>query len=271
MLFPVQREAALNAQNALFGAGACLGPLLARFSLAQFNDYRPAYLCTAALLAAPALPLLAGLPRKQAPDRAGGSILGSLFRAERRMWAYAALSFFYLGAEIGFGGWIVPVLQQMAHLSAVAAAPIASVYWLFLALGGVPTAVLLQRGVRPARIVVTAAASAAVVAATLALFGSIVPVAALTAALMGLSLSPILPLNLAAAGHLASARTPASMGRSTALVLTAAQLGGTVLPLFQGFLLTLGAQAAIGETCLCSLCMLTIQYATMRGPRDLTA
>jgi len=267
-LFPLQREAALNAQNAFFGAGAFLGPLLVRFSLVQFSGYQAAYMAAAALLALPVLPFLVGLPAGRLTGRGIGNNSSDRFLiGERRMWAHAALSFFYLGTEIGFGGWIVVVLQHIAHLSAIAAAPIASVYWLFLALGGVPTAFLLHQGVLPARIIATAAAGAVAVTAALALFGAVIPVAVITAALLGLTLSPILPLNIAAAGRLASAQSPGTMGSSTALVLMAGQLGGTILPSLQGVLLTVGPKAAIGETCVCSLFMLGIQHTIIQHQR----
>jgi fucose permease len=262
MLFPARREAVLNASNACFGAGACLGPVLAQLSLVHTNDYRPAYVVTSALLALPLVPLFIALPRRQAQPRAQGSLLDGLLRVDRRMWAYAALSFFYLGTEIGFGGWIVAIMQHLADLSAVAAAPLASLYWLLLALGGIPTAVLLQRGVTPDRIIVSAAATAAAAAAALACLGAALPIAIPAVALFGLSLAPILPLNLAAAARLASAHSPDAMGSSTALVLMAGQLGGTLLPLLQGMLLTLGPRAAIAESCACSLCMLVIERAS---------
>ena len=260
-LFPDHREASLNVQNACFGLGAFLAPLLARFSLLQFGAYQPAYVITAAMLAIPVVPLWIGLPAGRTYGQSRHHVSSRFMINDRRMWAYAVLSFFYLGTEIGFGGWIVVMLQRMSHLTPVAAAPIASIYWLMLAVGGVPTAVLLHRGVPPAGIISTSAACAAATAIALMFFGAVIPVAVVTAALMGAFLSPILPLNIAAAGRRAHERSPGTMGSSTALVLMAGQLGGTVLPPLQGLLLTVGPRVAIAQACVGSLAILAIQHA----------
>lgn len=262
-LVPARSEAILNGLNAFFGAGAFLAPLLAGFYLTRLADYTPVYLTAAVLLALPALPLWIGLPRGRM-GQAGDIARARTLLAEPLLWAHAAISFFYLGAEIGFGGWVVAVLQHTAHLSPAAAAPVAALYWLFLALGGLPTAYLLHHGTAPARIITAGALGAALAAALFVAFSHVVPVAVVAAALIGLSFSPILPLNIAAAVRVAGLRAPGAIGGATALVLMCGQMGAAALPPVQGLLLGVTPGLAVAMTCVCSLLMLGLQRAITR-------
>ena len=259
-LYPERSESVLNMLNALFGTGAFLAPLIAGFSLVRLGGYAPAYVTTAVLLAIPAVLLFVGLP----PGRPDGAEHATHLRALlsiRILWAYAAISFLYLGAEIGFGGWIVVIVQQMAHVSAAAAAPIAAVFWLFLALGGIPTGLLLQRGVAPGRLVAVGAGVAALTAVALALAGTAAALAAALAALLGLAFAPIFPLTIAGAVRVVARQAPGAVGGATALVLMAGQFGAATVPPLQGQLLRGGTLAAVAVTAACALAMLVIQRA----------
>lgn len=261
-LFPERGESVLNLLNAMFGAGAFLGPLIARFALLQAGDYAPVFASCAALLAISVPLMVMALPPRVDTHRERAPLRVAL--AEPLLWAHAGLAFVYLGAEIGFGGWIVAILQHSARLSPTSAAPIASLYWLSLALGGVPTALLMRRGMAaPAIVLINAAVATA--AAVLLLAGSgVVPLAALAAAWLGLSFSPIYPLNIAAALRMIGARTPQAIGAVGSVVLTAGQLGAATLPPLQGQLLRFGSPPAIGIVCVYGLIMLGLQHTIMR-------
>jgi fucose permease len=261
-LYPERGEAALNALNAFFGTGAFLAPLLGEASVAWLGSYTPAFVVTAALFTLPGLLLYAGLPRAtSAPVDAARTRLPLLLR-ERWLWARGAIAFLYLGAEIGFGGWIVTVLQHADHLSPEAAAPVAALFWLCLALGGIVTGYALRRGVSSAHLVLTGAGAATVTAGALALFSGVTPLAVFAAGLMGLSFAPIFPLNVAIVGRIAGRRALGAVGGATALVLMAGQLGGGVLPFCQGLLLGLGPGATVALTCLCSALIFVVQRAS---------
>lgn len=266
LLYPERREGALNALNALFGCGAFLAPLLVDASLTRLDGYLPAYVVTAALLAVPIVPLWWGLPplRHDGVSAERGPRLGQI---ARRLWAPAGMGFLYLGVEVGFGGWIVAIAQRLDGLSATAAAPIAALFWLFLALGGVPTALLLHRGVAPARIVGMGALGAGLVALLLAVAGALTPLAVVCAALMGLALAPIFPLTLAWAGRTTAAWSPDDMAGATSFVLVVSQVGAAILPPLQGFLLRAGPAPALVMTALGALLILPIQRAALRRQR----
>jgi len=262
-LYPERRERVLNVLNALFGAGAFLGPLVAGFALARLGEYLPAYAAVAVLLALPLPSLLRGLPRQAAaPDDQGQGESMRALLARRALWTPIAIGFLYLGAEIGFGGWIVAILQRAARLSPRDAAPAVAVFWLFLALGGIPTGYLLRHGVAPARIVQGSAALAALASATLIVSGGVVPVAVAACAMVGLFFAPIFPLTIAAAVDAAGARAAGAVGGATSLVLVAAQIGAATIPPLQGLLLRAGPGWALAVTCGCSLLILAVRSAT---------
>jgi len=266
LLYPERREGVLNALNASFGAGAFLAPLLAGLALARLGGYRPAYAAVAFLLAVPVAPLLFGLPDHTKnrgdgdDDGARGTGIVALL-ARRALWPPLAIGFLYLGAEIGFGGWIVTILRRATGLSAGDAAPAAAVFWLFLALGALPTAYLLRHGVASARIVGVSALLAALATAALGLAGAVTPLALAACALVGLFFAPIFPLTIAMAGR-AAGTAAGGVGSATALVLVAAQIGGATLPPLQGLLLGAGPGAALAVTGVCSLLILTVQGVT---------
>ena len=263
-LYPERRESVLNILTALFGTGAFLAPLAASFSLVHLGGYAPAYIATAVLLAVPAVLLAVGLPAGR-PEGAEHSAHLRELLAVRALWAYGAISFLYLGAEIGFGGWIVVIVHTMAHVSIATASPIAALFWLFLAVGGAPTGYLLHRGVAPGRLVALGAGTAVVAALGLALGGTTAGLAAALAALIGLAFAPIFPLTIAGAVRVVATRAPGAVGGATALVLMAGQLGAATVPPLQGLVLRGGTLAAIAVTGACSLAMLLIQRAISRA------
>ena len=177
---------------------------------------------------------------------------------------YSAMGFLYLGVEIGFAGWIPVLGRRLDHLDEVAAASVGSVGWLCLALGGIPTAFLLQRGLAPSRLISTGASGVMAAAAALALWGGAAPVAVACCAAVGFSLSPIFPLILAGTGRVAGARSPGQAGGATGLVLVAAQLGAATLPPLQGFLLGLAPAAALIVTFGGGLLILALGSLTTR-------
>ncbi len=262
LLYPERSERVLNILNALFGVGAFLAPVLVGLALARLGGYRPAYIAVAALLALPILPLWIGLPprsqrQRRGIDRAGHGGGTRALLARRALWAPMAVGFLYLGAEIGFGGWIVAILRRTAYMSAGDAAPAVALFWLCLALGGLPTAYLLRRGTAPTRIIRWGAAGAACATAALALFGANVPLALTACALVGFSFAPIFPLTIAAAARAGGSASGA--GGATSLMLVAAQLGAATLPPLQGVLLGVGPTPALALTCACSLLIMATQ------------
>ncbi|HEX8036371.1 MAG TPA: MFS transporter [Ktedonobacterales bacterium] len=255
-LYPTRRAAVLTWLNVCFGVGAFLTPLAAGLSLVRLGGYTPAYIAGAVIVALPILPLILGLPASDssaaARSTSGLTAVLTLLR-DRTLRLMMLLAALYLGAEIGFGGWVVSIVARMTHLPPAQLAPTASAFWICLAAGGAPTTLLLRRGVPPRRLIVLGALAAAIAAMLLLVVGGSVPLAIACCALLGLAFAPILPLATSlAVGHGAA---DGSDGARIAAVFTIGQIGAATLPALQGALLGIGVGPALGMTAACGLGM----------------
>lgn len=258
-LYQERRATVLTWLNVCFGVGAFLTPLAAGLSLSRLGGYSTAYIAGAVIVALPIVALSVGLPVSPsgaARQSAGLGMVPMLLR-DRNMQLLMAISGLYLGAEIGFAGWIVSIVARMTHLPPAQLAPAASAFWVCLAVGGAPTALLLHRGVSPRRLIVSGALVSAVGVALLLVVGGSAPLAVASCALIGLAFAPILPLTTALAvgqGQGAGARD-GSDGARIAAVFTTGQIGAATIPALQGALLGMGVGPALGLSAACALAM----------------
>jgi FHS family glucose/mannose:H+ symporter-like MFS transporter len=234
--FEERAAAMLNLLGATFGAGAVAGPLI----LAATGGYRVPF-CAGALLAAGAVALARDLPRTGPPPDA--------VRPPTRVGlvaGFVAVVALYVGTESGIGGWEATSLLA-GGTGAAAAASWTSGYWAALTVGRL-LAIPLALRVAPA-----ALAAGSLVAAAGGLGLAHVPGAAPAAyTLAGLALGPVFPTVLAWLAVVAPrSRT------STAMVFSAGQLGGIVLPVLIGRLVDVGSPAVIPSAVLgVALCCL---------------
>lgn len=254
-LYPERRGHVLTWLNVCFGIGAFLTPLAAALSVTRFGGYALAYLAGAVLLAVPVVPLLRGLPEASLRAERPAAARASLHRLlrDRNLCLLMALAGFYLGAEIGFGGWVISIVAAMTHLPPESLAPAASAFWICLAVGGGPTVLLLRRGIPPRRLMIGGALAAVAASVLLLAVGGSAPLAIACCALMGLAFAPILPLTTALATSQGVA--DGSDGARVAAIFTVGQLGAAALPALQGALLDLGPGPALGLTLICALAM----------------
>src|SRR5688500_996403 len=126
--FNARRLAALNLTNVFFGLGAIAGPALAAFFLKTWQSAIPAFwvLCVVVVLPIP-LVLIMRFPIRSAqvpeaePKR-------SIYRSPL-LWLFGALLFFYIGTEIGIGGWGATFLGRTTTLDAGSATLVLSAFW----------------------------------------------------------------------------------------------------------------------------------------------
>jgi FHS family glucose/mannose:H+ symporter-like MFS transporter len=234
--FGERAAAMLNLLGATFGAGAVAGPLV----LAATGGYRVPF-CAGALLAGGALLLARDLPRTTPPpdvDRPripAGLVAG-----------FVAVVALYVGTESAIGGWEATSLLA-GGTGAAAAASWTAGYWAALTVGRL-LAIPLALRVAPA---VLAAGSLVAAAGGLGL-AHVPGVAPVAYALTGLALGPVFPTVLAWLAVVApGSRT------STAMVFSAGQLGGIVLPVVIGRLVDASSPAVIPSAMLgVALCCL---------------
>ena len=233
----------LNLLNAAYGAGAVAGPVLV--GLLVHVDVRLFFLACGMLA-------IACLPARDC-----GRVLARTWpAAAARGWPvrriitilvpFAAISFFYEGLETGTGAW------ESTHLAwigfpAGAAAQITACYWAGLLAGRLVIPIFTVR-ISPAAIVF-----GGVLFATVALCSASLPqLAPFGYALAGFGLAPVFSAMLAWAARIAPTRQFAS-----ALMLSAAMVGGVLWPGFIGLVADPGfpatisfALAGIGGLCL---------------------
>lgn len=206
-----RRPAMLNALNGAFGLGAVAGPIL----ISRFGaDHLSILFTGAAVLAVALVPAAAGISgRLPVAARTGGGWPGLL------VGIFLAAYVFYVGLEIGVGGWMTSHLESVGQLS-LDAASFTSGFWLAIALGRVLAALIPDR-VSPAKVLLATSAIASI-ALLVALNGRAAPIAYIVA---GFAIAPIFPTGIA---WLAKLRPGDS--RATSWVFPASMVGGVVIP-----------------------------------------
>lgn len=220
----------MNALHFFFGLGAFLSPLLVAQLIEVENGYRWAYLALAVfgLLAGARVLTLSGDPRPEHDDapRQASSALDRILYAP--ILAAMFYLFFYVGAEITFGGWVYTYATTLGVAAPAAAAYLTSAFWLSFTFGrllSIPAAARF-----PARRVVPIAVSGGLLMLLLMiLFPSSSTVLWLASIGVGFFMAPVWPTGFT----LASQVIPLS-GRASSLILLGDSLGGMILPTLVG-------------------------------------
>jgi len=221
----------MNGLHFFFGVGSAVGPLVAAAALAVVGDSTWAYWILAVLL----VPLAAWLVRVPSPGQAhqahegeeavaGGTHAADQARERRVVVLVALFLLLYVGAEVGFGGWINTYAQARGLATATTAATLTSVFWGGLTVGrlaGIPIAARL----RPRTILLADLAGCLLaVGLMLALPSSRTVLWAGTAA-VGAAMASIFPSAITLAGHRVRIT-----GRVTGWFLIGSSLGSMTIP-----------------------------------------
>jgi fucose permease len=140
----------LNNVHSSYGIGALAGPLLLSLSLQMLNEALWAYLVGAIvgcvvifILIRQTVPEIPGKIDTQRQQQT--SLYRNVF-LQPLLWLMALQIALYVGAELGFGSWIVTVLSQSAAISLALAAPAATAFFLGLTIGRLLGGQVLRRG-----------------------------------------------------------------------------------------------------------------------------
>jgi fucose permease len=205
------RTAVINAVNGAFGLGAVAGPLVISSAGRQHLSFVYAGAALLALALAAALGGISGrLPHEPSAGATPASPLVLFFMA-----AFV----FYVGTEIGTGGWMPSYLRTVGQ-SEVGADALTSGFWLALA-GGRLLATLLPARVPEGLVVLTGSALA--VPALLAT--GLAPLAPIAVVAAGLAIAPVWPTGVAWLAR----RRPRDAG-ATSWLFPAGMVGGAVIP-----------------------------------------
>jgi fucose permease len=233
-------ESQMQWLHASFGIGATLGPILITASLALFVSWRPGYLLAAAikLILAAAFFLTRSVWRQPksatAPANAERGLMDyhtSLRETLRQplTWVSIAMFLLYTGAELTLGNWTYTVLTEGRGISPKLAGLWAGGFWATFTLGRVMAGMYAHR-VRLDRLLAGAMC--------LALAGSLLfwwnPLAVVSVAgvfITGFAMAPIFPGLVSSTSRRVG---PAHAANTIGIQLSAAGLGGALLPSLAG-------------------------------------
>jgi FHS family Na+ dependent glucose MFS transporter 1 len=228
----------MNSLHFFFGLGAFIAPLILAQAIQLEIDYRWVFWLLALIdvLAGLRVLTLSGSPTHPVQSALAD---GSFARPNYRLITISALFlFFYVGAELAFGGWIYSYATLRGMVEPAAAAYLTSAFWLAFTIGRLVSIPIATR-VKPRPIIAAALVGCLIFAALLLLVpGSTTALWAATFGL-GLFLAPIYPTGFTLAGQLIY-----MSARSTSLVLLGDSFGAMLLPWLVGAILDVtGPQA----------------------------
>ncbi len=239
----------MNALHFFFGLGSFLSPFLLGLLISTGGNYSNVYLLLAVIDATVGVVVLASLNAPiSSPGRpSGGNADGAGLSVAPIVISAALFLFFYVGAELTFGGWIYTYAITLHLADAVRAAYLTSIFWLAFTVGrliSIPAALRFS----PRQIIPVALAGGAAFLCLLILAPASPSVLWIAAAGAGFCMAPIWPTGYTLAGQ----SLPLT-ARISSLILLGDSIGGMVLPGLMGVLMERAGAAAMTPVVLGSL------------------
>jgi FHS family Na+ dependent glucose MFS transporter 1 len=257
----------LNALHFFFGLGAFLSPFLLGLLLTAGGAYWQAYVILAVFdfgVGASVLLLLRPpLPVRREPSHATASRAASRHLVAIVLAAMLFL-FFYVSAEITFGGWIYTYAVTLGLADAAAAAYLTSLFWFTFTIGRLASIPIAIR-VAPAQILATALSGCAVFLGLLIAFPASPAILWLAVAGIGLSMAPVWP-----SGYTLAVQSIRLTAGVSAVIMLGDSVGAMVMPGLTGLFMeragagamTFLVLAAVAATVVAFLAVLAFR---MRG------
>jgi len=212
----------MNAMHSFFGIGALLAPIVVAQSALLNYPTSHSYFVLALLL----LPVAAFTLRSPGPVAATPNKLDEPATTNRRLvFLIAAFLFLYVGAEVGFAGWIFTYTIELKLSSAMTAAYVASLFWGSLTLGRLLTIPVAAR-FQPRTILMSSLAGCLLSLAVMLLRSSSFAAILVGTTGLGLSMASIFPTTLSFAG-----KRMKMTGRVTGWFVFGASAGSMLIPL----------------------------------------
>jgi MFS transporter, FHS family, Na+ dependent glucose transporter 1 len=246
----------LNALHFFYGLGSFLSPFLLGLVIASGGAYRDAFHLLAGIDAVIGVLVLFSLqsPVPLPNQPADGSAEMPTLRAAPIVLSAAFFLFFYVSAELTFGGWISTYAITLHMADIVRAAYLTSAFWLVFTLGrliSIPAAIRFS----PRQIIPAALAGCAAFLGLLILMPASPAVLWIAAAGTGFCMAPVWPMGYTLAGQ--SLRLTA---RVSSFILLGDGIGGMVLPGLMGLLMERAGAAAMTPVVLGSLAMTFLAF-----------
>ncbi len=239
-------ESQMQWLHACFGIGATLSPLIMTASLTLFASWRPAFLFVGVLmllLAAGFLLTLSAWKRPKKPLEASlepagtdrslmdyqTSLWNTLFRLVT--WVSILLFLLYTGAEYTLGNWTYTLLTESRGVSPQLAGLWAGGFWATFTIGRILAGLYAHR-LRPNSLMYGALALA-LAGAILLWWNPITWIGIAGVLIVGFAMAPIFPGMVSSTGQRVG---QSHAGNTIGIQMSAAGLGGALLPSLAGFL-----------------------------------
>ncbi len=253
----------MNALHFFFGLGAFLSPLLVAQLIEVENGYRWVYLILAAfgLVAGARVFALSGDPRPEPNTipRYASSMLDRTLSAP--ILAAMFYLFFYVGAEITFGGWVYTYATTLGVATPAAAAYLTSAFWLSFTLGRL-LAIPASARFSARRVIPVTVSGGLLMLVLMIAFSSSDIVLWLAAVGVGFFMAPVWPMGFTLAGQ----SIPLS-GRASSLILLGDSLGGMILPTLVGKVIEAVGAATMTYLVAASLALNLVAFAFLLRAR----
>ena len=215
----------MNAMHSLFGVGALFAPLIVAQTVSFRLPATHSYLLLALLLMPVSLVFL-WLPSSIPTARV---VAGEHAATKsRQVFLFAVFLFLYVGAEVGFAGWIYTYATTLRLSDTDTAAYLTSLFWAALTLGRMLTIPIAAR-ISPES-VLRSSLGGCLISLTLILASPTSLMAVLAGTFcLGVSMAPIFPTTLSLAG-----RRMELTGQVTGWFIVAASAGSMLIPLIIG-------------------------------------
>ncbi|MGZ3609845.1 MAG: MFS transporter [Ktedonobacteraceae bacterium] len=262
----------LNNVHSAYGIGALSGPLLLSLSLQMLNEALWAYLVGAVVgfvvivllmrQIVPEIPRQKIIQKQQQP-----SLYQNVF-LEPLLWFMVLQIALYVGAELGFGSWIVTVLSQSAVISLALAAPAATAFFLGLTIGRLLGGQVLRRGwLSENQLLYVSILGGFISGIVVAIFPGIIVVSFGASVLVGLFYGPLFPGIMA----MASRQFVNNIGIVSSVMLVSTGTAAMVLPALMGILIPvigLNWVLVFPASC-CLLIIVPLMFANQRQRHSL--
>jgi FHS family Na+ dependent glucose MFS transporter 1 len=249
----------MTAMHSFFGVGALLAPIVvAQTALLSYPTSR-SYLVLGLLLL-PVAAFTISLPGPVAPSPKQHDETRTSNR--RLVFLIAAFLFLYVGAEVGFAGWIFTYAIKLKLSSATTAAYLASLFWGSLTLGRMLTIPVAAR-FKPQTILISSLAGCFLSLAVMLLRPGSFAATLIGTTGLGLSMASIFPTTLSFAGDRMK-----MTGRVTGCFVFGASAGSMLIPLGIGQAFqTVGPRVVVFVTTATLLAAVGVLAAVIRNSK----
>lgn len=215
----------MNAMHSLFGVGAFVAPLI----VAQIVSFRLPATRSYLLLALLLIPVSLVFLRLPSPIPPARIVTGGHAAARPQQVLLIGLFFFlYVGAEVGFAGWIYTYATTLRLSDASTAAYLTSLFWGALTLGRILTIPVVAR-MNPESVLVSSLSGCLISLALILTSPSSWTAVFAGTFCLGVSMAPIFPTTLSLTG-----RRMRLTGHVTGWFIVGASAGSMLIPLLIG-------------------------------------